>query len=158
MLNFDHESDMNDETDIHTGIREVIDKHKISNDHSSREVVVPYINNTNNKNTTNSTNEGGETPARVESSELKKVHGKIPESLEAVKTFFQQENFPEVEAEKFYNHFQSNGWQVGGKTPMQDWKASARSWILKMPNYPVRNATGSHLDQSLNNVNYDEPL
>jgi hypothetical protein len=158
MLNFDHESDKKDETDIYTGIREVIDKHKISDDRGSRGVVVPYINNTNNKNTTNNTNEGEETPARVESSELKKVREKIPESLEAVRTFFQEENFPEVEAEKFYNHFQSNGWQVGGKTPMQDWKASARSWILKMPNFPTRTSTGSQPDQSLNNVNYDEPL
>jgi hypothetical protein len=41
---------------------------------------------------------------------------------------------------------------------MQDWKASARSWILKMPNYPARNGTSSQPDQSLNNVNYDEPL
>jgi hypothetical protein len=155
MLNFDHESDKTDKTNTYTVIGEVIDKHRIGNRHGPRGVVVPYINNTNN---TNNTNEGVETPARVESSELKKVREKIPESLEAVKTFFQEENFPEVEAEKFYNHFQSNGWQVGGKTPMQDWKASARSWILKMPNYPARTGTGSQPDQSLNNVNYDEPL
>ena len=153
MLNFDHESDKNDETDIHTGIREVIDKHKISNDRGSREVVVPYINNTNN---TNNTNEGGKTPARVDLEN--ELFEKTPGTLEAVRNFFREENFPELEAEKFFNHFQSNGWQVGGKTPMQDWKASARSWILKMPNYPVRTGTGSQPDQSLNNVNYDEPL
>lgn len=158
MLNFDHESDKNDEADIHTGIREVIDKHKISSDRGSREVVVPYINNTNNKNSTNNIDEGEETPARDASSKLEKVREKTPSSLDDVKLFFREENFPELEAEKFFNHFQSNGWQVGGKTPMQDWKASARSWILKMPNYPSRTGTGSQPDQSLNNVNYDEPL
>jgi hypothetical protein len=158
MLNFDHDSDKADETDIHTGIREVIDKHKISDDRGSRVVVVPYINNTNNKNTTNNTNEGEETHARPKSSDSNLAVEKIPASLQVVKDFFREENFPELEAEKFYNHFQSNGWQVAGKTPMQDWRASARSWILKIPNYPVRTATGSQPDQSLNNVNYDEPL
>jgi acyl carrier protein phosphodiesterase len=120
------------------------------------EVVVPYINNTNNKNFTNNINEGGETPARVD--QEKELIEKTPGSLEDVKIFFRNENFPEVEADKFFNHFQSNGWQIAGKTPMQDWKASARSWILKMPNYPARNGTSSQPDQSLNNVNYDEPL
>ena len=155
MLNFDHESDKADNPDTYTVIREVIDKHKIGNKHGPREVVVPYINNRNN---TNNTNEGGETHARPQSSDSNLAVEKIPASLQAVKDFFREENFPVLEAEKFYNHFQSNGWQVAGKTPMQDWKASARSWILKMPNYSQRTGTGSQPDQSLNNVNYDEPL
>lgn len=158
MLNFDHESDKADKTHTYTAIREVIDKHKIGNKHGPRGVVVPYINNTNNKNSTNNTNEGAETRARPESSDSNLAVEKIPASLQVVKDFFREENFPELEAEKFYNHFQSNGWQVAGKTPMQDWKASARSWILKMPNYPARTGPGSQPDQSLNNVNYDEPL
>ena len=33
------------------------------------------------------------------------------------------------DSENFYDYFESNGWKVGGKTQMQDWQASLRSWI-----------------------------
>lgn len=32
-----------------------------------------------------------------------------------------------VDAEKFYDYYSSNGWRVG-KNPMKDWKASVRTW------------------------------
>ena len=35
------------------------------------------------------------------------------------------------QAEQFYNHFESNGWLVGGKAKMKDWKAAARNWIKR---------------------------
>lgn len=31
------------------------------------------------------------------------------------------------EAHKLFDHFQSNGWKVGGKAPMEDWKAALRN-------------------------------
>lgn len=36
-----------------------------------------------------------------------------------------------VEANKFFNHYSSNGWKIGGKTPMKDWKAKARNWMIE---------------------------
>jgi hypothetical protein len=150
MFNFEDTSPEPSKTQA--SIEQAVNKHKTS----TRQVVGPYINNTNNKNFTNNTNEGGEKPARVDLEN--ELIERTPGTLEAVRKFFRDENFPDVEAEKFFNHFQGNGWQIAGKTPMQDWKASARSWILKMPNYPARNGTSSQPDQSLNNVNYDEPL
>ena len=39
----------------------------------------------------------------------------------------------EIEAEKFFNHYESNGWLLGGKVPMRNWKASCRSWVAKIP-------------------------
>lgn len=33
-----------------------------------------------------------------------------------------------VESEQFINHFNSNGWRVGGKAPMIDWKAAVITW------------------------------
>ncbi len=33
------------------------------------------------------------------------------------------------QAERFCDHYASNGWKVGGKSHMKDWKASARSWL-----------------------------
>ncbi|HYF69948.1 MAG TPA: hypothetical protein VD884_17525 [Ohtaekwangia sp.] len=152
MFNFEASAPDEGQSEIQASIGLVINVHKTSD----RQALGPYINVLNNKNLTNNKNEGGETPARVDLGN--ELIEKTPGTLEAVRKFFREENFPDVEAEKFFNHFKGNGWQIAGKTPMQDWKASARSWILKMPNYPARNGTGSQPDQSLNNVNYDEPL
>jgi len=33
----------------------------------------------------------------------------------------------DVDAEKFYDYYSSNGWKVG-KNAMKDWKASVRTW------------------------------
>jgi hypothetical protein len=54
----------------------------------------------------------------------------IPSSLDEVKKYFIEKQSNELESEKFYNHFESNGWLVGGKTKMKNWEAAARNWIL----------------------------
>lgn len=33
-----------------------------------------------------------------------------------------------TEADAFVDHFTANGWKVGGKTAMKDWRASMRTW------------------------------
>jgi hypothetical protein len=64
----------------------------------------------------------------------------IPKDLEllGVKVYFAEINCPPEEAEKFFDHFESNGWKVGGKAPMRDWQAAARNWkrgwLEKNPN------------------------
>jgi hypothetical protein len=47
-------------------------------------------------------------------------------SLEEVKTYC-QERGNTVDAQKFLDHYQSNGWKVG-RNPMKDWKAAVRTW------------------------------
>lgn len=54
----------------------------------------------------------------------------IPKSLDEVKNYFLAKQSSDLEAEKFYNHFESNGWLVGGKTKMKNWEAAARNWML----------------------------
>jgi hypothetical protein len=39
-----------------------------------------------------------------------------------------------IEAEKFYNYYESNGWRVG-KNPMKNWKAAANNWITNSNTY-----------------------
>lgn len=34
------------------------------------------------------------------------------------------------EGEKFYSHYSANGWKLGGITPIINWQAAARKWIL----------------------------
>jgi len=81
--------------------------------------------------------------------------------------FFQKENYPELEAKKFYNHYQGIGWKVGGKTKMVDWQATARSWMLKAEEMKLstrektNNLPLNHFQDNLHtnrNKNYDEPL
>ena len=55
----------------------------------------------------------------------------VPPPWEDVLLFFESKSFPEMEAQKFYNYFESIGWLVGGKSQMKDWKAAARNWMLK---------------------------
>lgn len=33
-----------------------------------------------------------------------------------------------IDAQKFVDYYESNGWRVGGKSPMKDWRASVRQW------------------------------
>jgi hypothetical protein len=58
-----------------------------------------------------------------------------PASLSEITNFFLARNSTKLEAQKFYNHFQSIGWLVGGKSPMTDWQAAARNWILNIPEF-----------------------
>jgi hypothetical protein len=86
----------------------------------------------------------------------KKEKGMTPPELQKVIVFFRLETFPEIEAHKFFNHFQSNGWRVGGKSPMKDWHAAARNWMLNSKKFNPPSKPGSH---NLNNSkNYGEPL
>ena len=51
-------------------------------------------------------------------------------TLEEAQIYFLEKSFTEIEAQRFFNYFVSNGWLVGGKTKMKDWKAAARNWML----------------------------
>jgi len=134
----------------------------------------PFINNTktkeNNKNTTNrgkgelhspvtpSTSPVTPSTSGVTSTPSKTRQRFVPPSSEEVKSFFFENKSDYMEAEKYFNHFQSNGWLVGGRTKMKDWQAAARNWILRAKSYAEKsNPTLQRLNAKLN-TNYNEPL
>jgi len=80
-------------------------------------------------------------------------------TIENVKIYFQENNFPELEAQKFFNYFSSIGWLVGGKTPMVDWQAAAQNWILNAPKF-ITNAEPNRPKQLNTKIDkdYSEPL
>jgi uncharacterized DUF497 family protein len=89
-----------------------------------------------------------------------KKEEKLLPSIEEIKTYFQQNNFPELEAQKFYNYFSSVGWLVGGKTPMVDWQAAAQNWMINAPKF-ITNAEQPNRAKQLNtstDKDYSEPL
>ena len=118
---------------------------------STEQALVSYINNTNIPNISNDLkivnldeqakkfenddgflkNVGNE---KKEKSSAKKEKDLKPTNDE-VKFYFLQQKFPELEANKFFNYFSSIGWLVGGKTPMVDWQAAAQNWMLNAPKF-----------------------
>ncbi|GEC80082.1 transcriptional regulator [Flavobacterium aquatile] len=94
-----------------------------------------------------------------EKSSAKKEKENVPK-IEEVKNYFLENNFPELEAIKFFNYFSSNGWLVGGKTPMVDWQAAGQNWILNAPKF-ISNEQQSNRAKHLNtgtDKDYSEPL
>jgi hypothetical protein len=81
--------------------------------------------------------------------------GRMPDSLESVKGYFEMKQSTAIEAEKFFNHFQSNGWKVGGRSPMMDWHAAARNWILNAAKFDKAKNSQLH---TTTDKNYGEPL
>ncbi len=70
-----------------------------------------------------------------------------------VESFFQQNNYPSPEAQKFFHHYQSNGWLIAGKTKMKDWQSSAHKWMLNAKDFTKNN---NH--NLSNNKDYSQPL
>lgn len=146
---------------------QVVNKHHSSDGTSSEQALIPSINSTNRKNTSNGMN--GDVPAQEfseiqsersgeDNSMQKKAREKnktfTEPELSEVQTFFQEQGYPGIEAEKFYNYFSSNGWLVGGKTKMKNWHAAARNWILNSKKYNTSSAFQSSTDMlKPNNLN-----
>lgn len=84
---------------------------------------------------------------------------RLPKDEFEVLEFFKKENSPVVEAKKFFNHYNSLGWKIGGKVKIIDWQSLAKKWILnihlmdgKKSFSPKDNLT------TIRDKNYDEPL
>jgi hypothetical protein len=155
---------------------QALNKSCTSSETGTEQVVVPsinYINNTNILNDKNVSNlekltknfeEINNSNLENENSKEEKSSAKKEEKLhpliEEVKTYFQENNFPEQEAQKFYNYFKSVGWLVGGKTPMVDWQAAAQNWMINAPKF-ISNAEQPNRAKQLNTTtdkDYSEPL
>jgi len=76
-------------------------------------------------------------------------------SLDQVKTLFLENEKSILEAEKFYNHFESNGWMVGGKSKMKNWQAAARNWIARSEEFNSDRFLSSSKDRLNVNQNKD---
>ena len=157
---------------------QALNKSCTSSETGTEQALVPsinYINNTNILNDKNVSNLEKHSKNFVEinnldlknddeekekSSAKKEKEEKLQPSIEEVKIYFQQNNFPEQEAQKFFNYFKSVGWLVGGKTPMVDWQAAAQNWMINAPKF-ISNAEQPNRAKQLNTTtdkDYSEPL
>ncbi len=78
-------------------------------------------------------------------------------TLSEVEAFFQLNNYPELEAKKFFYHYQSNGWLIAGKSPMKSWESSAHKWQLNKKEFKTIKKSPHDLTIGTNK-NYSEPL
>lgn len=131
--------------------------------------MVPYINNINNTNTSNGINLDKQSSVSEKeditiskATKEKKLRSKkkgIPPQIVEVKEYFKIKNNPEIEAQKFFNYFSSNGWLVGGKAPMKTWKAAANNWMINAEKYkPTLVSVITNNLSVAANKNYSEPL
>jgi hypothetical protein len=162
-------------------VEQALNKHQTSSETGTEQALVSSINSINNTNNINILNLGEQTQnLKTDELELnqkeenkKKLREKkdtipkekIPPDWNDVLVFFKEKNNSEIEAEKFFNHFQSNGWLVGGKSKMKDWKAAARNWILNAQKFnPITKQVNSNSTPTPGNLqatihkNYAEPL
>ncbi len=65
-------------------------------------------------------------------------------TLEEVQAYCQERN-NNVDAQKWYDHYEAVGWKVG-KNPMRDWKASVRTWERGESNGKNRASTKCSFD------------
>jgi hypothetical protein len=97
-----------------------------------------------------------DTPKKKSPSKRKRF---VPPNLQEVKTFFHENKSSYQVAETFFNHFESNGWLVGGRAKMKNWKAAARNWITRDEKYQAQNRSPAQQRLHVNeNKDYSEPL
>ncbi|MBP2284803.1 hypothetical protein H4V97_003121 [Flavobacterium sp. CG_23.5] len=154
---------------------QVVNKSCTSSGTGTEQAMVPYINNTNITNKPNILNivnldeqaqnfENDNLFTKEKIEEEKKLREKKKNistpTNDEVKAHFLEQSFPELEAQKFFNYFSSNGWLVGGKSPMVDWKAATQNWMLNAPKF-IPNVELPHKAKQLTtstDKDYGEPL
>jgi hypothetical protein len=120
---------------------------------SSEQVVIPYLNNINyNKHIKQS-----KTIVRSNNNSSKEKRTRFsPPKIEEVEIFFSNQKSTTSEAQKFFNHFESNGWLVSGKTPMKNWQAAARNWMINSKKFNP--PSPGQILSSEQNKSYNIPL
>ena len=83
---------------------------------------------------TPATTSGSTTSTQYKEKEKEETNNKTNSSRRFVKPTVEQiaayckEKGYDVEAERFFNYYESKGWVVG-KAPMKDWKSAVRNWV-----------------------------
>jgi len=91
----------------------------------------------------------------VSVSEKEKKKRFSPPTIPDVKNYFLEKGLSVIEssteADKFFNHYESNGWKVG-KNKMARWKNAAAGWLTRRNGYENTTGNGS---KELNTDNTD---
>lgn len=86
--------------------------------------------------------------------EKEKERNQIPPTLEMVKNYC-EERMNNVDAEKFYDFYESKNWFVG-KNKMKDWQASVRTWERSDRTVTEKQKTISDIQEMLGDMSAEE--
>lgn len=73
----------------------------------------------------------------------------LPQNENEVLIFFKKKKWSLVEGKKFFNHYKSIGWKLGGKIEIIDWQSKAENWMLRAEEIKDKDAS-SNKDYSKN--------
>lgn len=126
-----------------TTSEQAMNSHHIKNDTGNRQALIPSINDTNILNNKTIVNPPESSLFFEQEENLKnnfeKSGVKIPPEFSEVLLYFEEKDSTKLESEKFFNHYESNGWLVGGKSKMKNWQAAARNWLLNAKKFNAKN-------------------
>ena len=142
-----------------TSDKRALNQHHIKNDTGIEQALIPSKNNINilnNKHSITTQKNIDENnfvilneATRSEESQKEKLReppgSKIPPEFQL---YFEEKDSTKLEAEKFFNHYESNGWLVGGKSKMKNWQAGARNWLLNSKKFNTIIASNAKQSQS----------
>lgn len=78
-------------------------------------------------------------PVPVPNQNLNQREGRFaPPTLEEVRDYVHETGL-QMDPDAFFDHFKSNGWKVGGKAAMKDWRATARNWARREKTFHPEN-------------------
>lgn len=74
--------------------------------------------------------ESGQTPpkATTHTQNSKSTARFVKPTVQDIALYVQEASLQNVNAQAFFDYYESNGWRVGGKSAMKDWKAAVRNW------------------------------
>lgn len=103
----------------------------------------------------------GRTPEAVVSKKEGRGGGRpaaVPGSEDEVRAYFTERRSSWEEADRFYNHYESVGWLMGGRTPVVNWQACARYWIANADQFAARRPKVPFQPNLTGPKNYAKPL
>lgn len=111
---------------------------------STKSTNVPFVQQDSTKPTVNvNVNVNDNVNVKENKSIGKKVFLPPPENL--IIEYFIERGANRVEAGKYSNHYNANGWKVG-RNKMVDWKAAARNWISNKDKFTTNGKTKGQLN------------
>ncbi|WP_417371613.1 hypothetical protein [Gelidibacter japonicus] len=67
----------------------------------------------------------------------------LPKNENEVLIFFKKKKWSLVEGKKFFNHYKSIGWKLGGKIEIIDWHSKAENWMLRAEEIKDKDASSN---------------
>lgn len=82
-------------------------------------------------------------------------------SLKMVQAHFKVSGYPATEADRFFYHYETNGWKQAGKNPIKSWQAAAGKWVTNSARSFKNNTSASSIQNNLHAghlPSYSDPL